>query len=317
MKLRTKEVDNYNLKSGNSRYVDFTVSPDNAASKKVTITSSNENVVKITNSGSSYFYMNAVGNGSATITIASTDGSNIKKTLNVNVYTPISGITVNPTFYNINVGESAKISYSVTPSNSTEKIVYKSSNTNVATVDSTGKITGISGGETVIYIGGEDTGFLKTVSVKVSIPLKDIKLSKQSVLLKKGEEETLSITSDPVNTTESYTVSYKSDNASVATVSSSGLITAKSNGTATITVTTSNGLTKKCKVTVGEYQRGDFSKNGEVKLDDAIIGLRKVFGYISSDNNDLSIGDLNNNGKLDLADIIILLRYVFGYINNI
>ncbi len=86
-------------------------------------------------------------------------------------------------------------------------------------------------------------------SVLNEVALTSISLSASSATLKVGDTKTLSVTYNPSNTTDSKTVTWKSSNTSVATVSSSGKITAKGAGTATITATCGS-CTATCKVTV-------------------------------------------------------------------
>ena len=50
--------------------------------------------------------------------------------------------------------------------------------------------------------------------------------------------------------TASYSIKYSSSNTGIATVNSSGLVTAKKSGTAIITAKTYNGKTATCKITV-------------------------------------------------------------------
>ena len=81
-----------------------------------------------------------------------------------------------------------------------------------------------------------------------NIPAKSIKLSKKSLSLKKGSSYTLKSYIEPKN---SYPgVKWSSSSSSVASVSSSGKITAKKVGTAVITGRTGNGKKASCKVTV-------------------------------------------------------------------
>ena len=100
---------------------------------------------------------------------------------------------------------------------------------------SSGKVNGIN--------GNVDLNFL----IK-NIPAKSIKLSKKSLSLKKGSSYTLKSYIEPKN---SYPgVKWSSSSSSVASVSSSGKITAKKVGTAVITGRTGNGKKASCKVTV-------------------------------------------------------------------
>lgn len=192
---------------------------------------------------------------------------------------------------------------------------WESSDKNIFTVDSRGNITGVNSGTSTLKVSLGNV--VKEYPISIISKITDVKFNKNKIELPKGSNANLNVTINPIDTTENTTLTWSSSDENVVTVDNNGKIDAVSNGIATITVTTLSGLTDTCTVIVTNQLKGDFSKNGEVKLDDAIIGLRKVFGYILSDENDLEIGDLNNNMKLDLSDIIVLLRYIFGYIKNI
>lgn len=126
-------------------------------------------------------------------------------------------------------------------------VKYKSNNTKVATVSSSGKVTAKAYGTakiTVIALGQSKTF---TVYVR-KVPTK-IKLSSTKKTLGVGQTYTISKTVSPSG---AYTggITYSSSNSKIATVNSSGKITAKKKGTATITVKTANGKTATIKITV-------------------------------------------------------------------
>jgi multiple sugar transport system substrate-binding protein len=83
-----------------------------------------------------------------------------------------------------------------------------------------------------------------------SVPVKSITLDKSDITLKPGETSTLKITFAPQNTTQRL-LTFSTTNKNVATIDSTGKITAVSKGTTTITVLTSNqNISAKCNVTV-------------------------------------------------------------------
>ena len=81
-----------------------------------------------------------------------------------------------------------------------------------------------------------------------TVAVTGVSVSASSVELTEGGTQTINVTVSPSNATDK-TVSFSSDNTSVATVDSNGKITAVGPGTATITVTTKDG-NKTAKVTV-------------------------------------------------------------------
>lgn len=82
------------------------------------------------------------------------------------------------------------------------------------------------------------------------VPVTGVSLNKSSISIYNKATQTLTATVSPSNATNK-SVSWKSSNTAVATVSSSGVVTGVKPGTATITVTTADGSkTAKCTVTV-------------------------------------------------------------------
>ena len=135
----------------------------------------------------------------------------------------------------IYVGGSFQIYPSIThPSGET---TYLSSNNSIAVVSSTGKVTGKKAGTCTITVQNNKKTF--DIPVTVNNP----RLNKSSVSLRVGYAVTISIIG------KTGTASFKSSNTKVATVSSAGVIKAKSKGKCTITVV-SSGVTMKCTVTV-------------------------------------------------------------------
>ena len=140
----------------------------------------------------------------------------------------------------------------ITPKDAETTYTWSSSDKNVAVIASygaTGTILAVGPGRCEITVR---TSNGKTASCKVTVPggqPTKVELQ-QSLSLTKGESYKLTPTLTPSGTSTDYT--WKSSNPSIASVSSSGEVTALNEGTATITVTTSNNLTANCQVTVNE-----------------------------------------------------------------
>ena len=130
-----------------------------------------------------------------------------------------------------------------------KKIKWTSSNKKIATVSASGKIKGINKGRCNIYAKVGKKKY--TCKVTVKQPVTSIKLSKKSISLNKGKKYTLKASIAPKNAANKAVV-WKSSNKKIATVSSKGVVTAKSAGTTTITATAKDGSRKKasCKVTI-------------------------------------------------------------------
>ena len=164
---------------------------------------------------------------------------------------PVSGVKMNKTSLIVAPGKTATLKATVSPSNATEKgVTWKSSNTAVATVSSSGVVTGKKKGTATITATTKDGGKKATCKVTVGVPVTGVKLNKTKQTLKVNQKVTLKATISPSNATNKK-VTWKSSNTSVATVSSSGVVTGKKGGTAKITVTTADGKkVATCTVTV-------------------------------------------------------------------
>ena len=128
--------------------------------------------------------------------------------------------------------------------NAKGKVTWSSSNKSIATVSSKGVITAKKAGTVSIYARNGKT--TKKCKVTIRNPY-TISLSYSNMQLVIGESKTNKVTMKPYYKDEK--ISYSSSNTQVATVNSSGKVTGKKAGTATITVKTSL-QTKSYKVTV-------------------------------------------------------------------
>lgn len=151
-------------------------------------------------------------------------------------------------------GESYTLKYTISPLNASEKeVIWISSNPLVASVSAAGIITAVSIGTSRITVKTEDGGRTAVCDVTVKakvIPVESVSLDKTSISMTVGDAQTLTATVAPENATDK-SLTWSSSNTTVATVSSSGLVTAYSAGTATITVTTNDGsYTSSCSVAV-------------------------------------------------------------------
>lgn len=100
--------------------------------------------------------------------------------------------------------------------------------------------------EVLVNYGNAETSF--EIEVK-EIPVTSVTVSQAQLSIYRAKEHQLSAAIAPANATDK-TVTWESDNPSVAEVSGNGLVKAKAKGTAIITASSSNGLKSKCTVTV-------------------------------------------------------------------
>ena len=147
----------------------------------------------------------------------------------------------------IEKGKTLTLKATVTPAELADKSVkWKSSNKNVATVTSAGKVKAVSAGTATITCTSVSTGAKATCKVTVGY----VELDKTEAILQKGKTMTLKATVYPTTLTDK-TVTWESSNTKIATVTSAGKVKGVKAGTATITCTSNAaGLKTTCTVNV-------------------------------------------------------------------
>lgn len=286
--------------------------PSDTSNGEINCTSSNSSVATVNEQG----VVTAYKVGSATLNYSfksekkNADGSfsiySFGHTVTVTVTAAVieaTGITVNQTSYELTKGSTATLSYSVQPADATDKkVTWTSSNTSVATISGY-TITAVGVG-TATLTGRLSNGVTATVYVTVTALPEAIRISANSMALKKGESSSLTYTITPTGVTDNVT--WSSSDTSVATVDNYGKVTAKKSGTAVITVKTSNGFTDTCTVTVtSEVESIQFTESN-ITLD---IGKEKQLELIITPADvpnadvtltvaDPTIVSINSNGKI-------------------
>ena len=240
------------LNVGGTATLTATVLPENADNKSVTWTSSNSSIATVDASGK----VTAVAPGLAVIIVTTVDGGKIATcaVTVTNPAVPVQSVSLDKTTLDLNVGENATLVATVLPENADDKsVTWSSSNTAVATVDATGKVTAVAAGEAVITVTTTDGGKTATCTVTVTnpaVPVQSVTLDKTTLSLMVGKNATLVATVLPENA-DDKTVTWSSSNTAVATVDATGKVTAVAAGEAVITVTTNDGgKTATCTVTV-------------------------------------------------------------------
>lgn len=165
-------------------------------------------------------------------------------------------MTLNVSKKTVDVGGTYQIKVkSVSPSKASKSVAYKSSNTKIATISSKGIVKGKKEGTAKITVQSKKNKKLKkTVAITVK-RLKPYSLTLNKTKLNMNVNDTYKL---KATVKASSPITWNSSNKTVATVDKNGIITAKKDGTVTITVkTTKKGyhgkvLSKSCIVTVSK-----------------------------------------------------------------
>ncbi|MBC2175799.1 hypothetical protein HCB27_04185 [Listeria booriae] len=313
----TLGATNIDTTIGTTGKIDATVQPANATDKSLTYTSANTSILTVAADGT----WEAKGEGTTTVTVKT--ANNITKTITVNVTSPISvqlknipsypDRTIVPndqlnitTDYVNTYGSNDldfkyydKTSAEVNPANYT----VTSSDTSVISLkanqgDGYMRLSVNAAGSSVITIKDAKGNIIRQFTVNVAqgaILPTGVTVANSAVTTKVASTGSISATVQPANATNKA-LTYTSSNPDVLKVNPDGSWEAMNNGTATVTVKTSNGLTTTVTFTVQAYfstilEQGNFNPDkangGAVTYYDSIADLS------ASDNITLTYNTLD------------------------
>ena len=238
------------IKVNESVTITASVTADEGADKTVSWASSDSNIASVDASGK----VTAKAVGNATITAKAGDKTAICE-VTVKAAEPttvaVTEVALNKTTLELTVDGTETLTATVKPDNATNKTVtWSTSDSTVATV-ADGKVTAIKEGTaTITATAGDKSATCKvTVKAKGPVATESITVTPATVTVEIGKTTVLGVTFNPENVTDK-TVAWTSSDTNKATVDSKGAVTAKAEGTVTITATTSNGKTATCTVTI-------------------------------------------------------------------
>ena len=250
----TLSVESASMAIGEKLTLDAIVAPDNTTNKHLAWMSSNTSVAKVTDG-----VVTATGSGTSDIIAVCRDRLavcriEVKEVLPESVALNHENLTLTP-------GQTAQLTATVSPTNTTDKTVtWSSSNKSIATVVN-GKVTAKAVGECDIVADCQGVQGLCHVIVQAVTP-QSVTLSMSEASMKVGDEITLTATVAPANTTDK-TITWSSSNTTIATVQN-GKVTAVAVGECDIIARCQN-VQASCHVTVGEpavVDENTFTVNG-------------------------------------------------------
>ncbi len=239
------------LEKGQTETLAAKILPANATDPSYTFESSDPKVASVNRDG----VVKANGSGSAVITVKAADGKTAVCTVTVKAgETPGKPAQIQPKSVGLNVSkqtmgirETAVLKAQVQPSNASDKkVIYKSSNSKVVSVSTSGKLTAKKKGTASITVTTAN-GKKATCKVTVKAAPKSLKLNAKSKTLKIKKTYKLKA---KLSKGSAGKVTYRSSNSRVAKVDSRGKITALRKGKTTITAKTYNGKKAAVRITV-------------------------------------------------------------------
>lgn len=257
----TDQVKDYTLTPAHKElYVgdNYTIAPvfdpKDVTEKTIHYYSSDEAVATVDDNG----VVNGISEGSAVIVGRSEDG-NIVRTCTVTVVkppVPVKDFTVEPKEQEVRVGSTFYITPVFTPADaSNQKVIYKSADDKIATVDENGLVTGIAIGETTIICQSVEGNIIATCQVtvlKAYVNVINFNITPTQQEVETGSTFQITPIFTPADATNQK-VTYQSSDPSVATVDEKGVVTAVKKGTVTIICQSDEGkIVVYCNVTVIE-----------------------------------------------------------------
>ena len=233
------------------------VFPENATDKSLIWESDNALVATVNNLG----VVHGVSFGTARITGWSKSDPTVSDTCIVTVTDTIidvEKIVISPKEATIIKGDSLILTVTVMPENaSNSRVTWESDNNLIATVNASGVVTALSVETVTITVRSVsnpdvmDTCIVTVISADDDIPVTDLKVYPNAVTIEKFKTLALTPEITPEDATDKSVI-WESANDLIATVTSSGLVIALSEGTVTITATSVSNPDVKdtCIVTV-------------------------------------------------------------------
>jgi uncharacterized protein YjdB len=284
------------------------ITPAGLSNVSLKWTTSNENVVAITDAGDLTATIQGVAGGSAVITAINQDNV-VVGYCHVTVKEKVTGIILSET--SVNVKQSLKnfqIRATVTPEAAqNKKIIWTTTNPKVITVDSTGKVTLVGAGTASIIATSEDNPLITAIcNVTVEVPVAALTLDETTKTMYVGDTTRLSYLITPTNAT-TKTITWSSSNTAIVNVDSTGLLSARAVGQAIIIAkTTDGGLIATCTITVKQAASGVSLDVKDLELE---VGqsytIKPTFTPANStevqitwESTDTSIATVDGNGKV-------------------
>lgn len=257
--LDTKEAS---IKVGEKLKINYTVLPETASNKNITWSTMDSKIATVDKNG--VVTGKTIGK---TYIYAVTENGSYMGICTINVTQEVTGLKLDVSNLSLKVGDVYYVQSTFTPANATEtKITWTSQNPKIASVSTTGKVTGVGAGQTTIFAKTK-SGEVVYLYVTVQAGVMGLKLDKESKTCFEGKSFKLYPEFTPAEPTNSK-VTWKSSNTGIATVNDKGKVVTKKAGMVIITcISQDGGYMASCAVTVKEGVSG-------VELDQTEVTIR-------------------------------------------
>ena len=283
-------------------------------------------VTIVSNSGAKAKIQSGATPGLARLTVVSTNGKTASRIIQVLDPIHVTGMALDKDTVYLSVRAQDTITAHIQPANAlNKKVTWASTNPSFASVemltDTTAVVTGKTVGMAMIVGETTDGGLKDTCYIYVQSPmaLTDAKLEKHKTRIELDKTDTLKVIFTPANATNKK-VTWTSDDPTIATVDSVGVVKALKSGITHIRMVTDEGAFKdSCEVTAYKSDANIEAQSG-VNIWGTESGLR-----VQSDKpRTLAIYTLNEDGETVISAalagialiIIVLGQFVINHFSK-
>lgn len=242
------DVTSLEMVKGETYEVGLTLTPINPSDRTLTWSSTKPNVATVSNG-----IITAVGVGNTTIMV---QGGSATALIEVTVREKLTSIAFKEKEITVEIDEKKALEVTYTPAENVRKdLTYRSTDTEIATVDANGVVTGVKEGMTMIIATAAELGTNGSITclihvTKKTVHAEEFSIDPEEMSLFVGEEQQIKPIYVPDDTTHQEVI-YTAGNEAVATVTEEGLVTGVAPGFTIITCEdVETGKTAVCQVTV-------------------------------------------------------------------
>lgn len=287
----TLDHETLNLTLGQTQQLVATVEPEDAV-YELAWSSSDTKIATVDAEG----LVTAVAMGEAVITVSAGE---IEAECQVVVSgIPVETITLDHKNLDLTVGQTQQLVATVKPDDAVYELEWKSSDTQVATVDAEGLVTAVAAGEATITVSAGEVS-VECPVVVTEPTAQSIELNEMSLDLEVDETFQLTATVQPENAVDK-SVTWSSLNELVATVDQTGLVTAVAAGE-TMIMARAGEAEAACRVVVaapvvlpsddlnvGDYFYSDGSWSATLDESKTVVGVVFYVGDVTSSDATLA-----------------------------
>ena len=285
---------------GETRQLEHAFLPeDTTDSREVSWTSSDPETVSVNENG----LLTALLPGTARISLRCGDFSDV---CDVEVFAPLTGIALDAELIRLEKDESAVLSVLYDPENTTDDrtVTFESSSPEHVSVEPDGTVTALEAGEALITARVGD--FEAVCQVYVRVAMTGIEIDGLNQTLARGTQSQLTVSFYPADTNDEKTLSWTSDDPSVAYIDENGLVTAVGAGQTLVTASCGE-FSSRLRITVIVPMTGVAIDRNSLSLqkgESAYLSARLLpedtteEKWISFSSSDTSVASVGSDGRV-------------------